>query len=101
MRAYVSTSFSSTTSTWWKWWANPDVVTLRIWCTRSPLVIRTSRWSRPRSASTSGTCGSRRTVSVSMPIPASSSSPTTDAGTAPSVTVMAAWTIESVNALTP
>ena len=79
----------------------PDVVTFRVWCTRSPFVISTSRWSLPRSASTAGTSGSRRTVSVSMPIPASSSWPITSAGTLPSDTVMAAWTIDSVNALTP
>ena len=101
MRAYVSASFSRTTSTWSKWWASPDVVTLRVWCTRSPLVMSTSRWSVDRSASTSGTSGSRRTVSVSMSIPASSSWPITIAGTRPSDTVIAACTIDSVNALTP
>ena len=26
-----------------KWCSSPDVVTLRVWCTRSPLVISTSR----------------------------------------------------------
>ena len=29
-----------------KWWAMPDVSTLRVWWTRSPFVISTRRWSR-------------------------------------------------------
>ena len=101
MRSYVAGSFSSTTSICSKWWAMPDVSTLRVWWTRSPLVISTRRWSWARSASTAGTSGSSRTVSVSMAMPASTTASMTAAGTAASVTAMAALTIDSVNALTP
>ena len=38
---------------------------------------------------------------MSMSIPRSTSSPMTGAGTVPSDTVIAAWTIDSVNAFTP
>ena len=97
IRAYVSGSFSSTTSTTSKWWAIPDISTLRVWWTRSPFVISTRRWSRARSASTAGTSGSSRTSSVSIASPRSTSWPSTAAGARPSVTLIAAFTIASVN----
>ena len=52
-------------------------------------------------SSTAGTSGSRCTDSVSMSRPRSTSSPITALGTRPSVTEIAARTIDSVNALTP
>ena len=84
-----------------KWCSMPDVVTLRVWCTRSPLVISTVRTFGDTAASTSVTCGSRCTSSSSIERPRSASSPTTVLGIRPSVTVIAARTIDSVNAFTP
>src|SRR6056297_39558 len=79
----------------------PDVVTLRVWWTRSPLVISTVRTVGDTSANTSLTWGSRWTSSSSIERPRSTSSPTTALGIIPSVTEIAARTIDSVNAFTP
>ena len=80
----------------------PTSSTLRVWWTRSPLVISTSRWSRPTSASTSGTSGQQahRLGQHGHPgVDAAGRSPAP--ASCRRTTVIAACTIDSVNALTP